>query len=97
MRFASSPLELLVSAKSEDIIAHDICLAVVLMKSAVGCAVHHVAGRDNPAASFVKVDTPTAIAQAGNIVPKIIFDARPWLRAERVNAAHVAQNRTVPV
>src|SRR5438552_295881 len=97
MRFGSSALKLMVAREREDVIAHNIRFAVMLMKASVSRAIDDIVFGEDAAAAFIKINSPPAVANTGNIVPEIVSDDRPGLIAKGVNATHVAQGWTITV
>lgn len=93
----ASSLQLRVAAKSEDVVAHNVFFSVMLMKSAVRRAKDDVVFRENTGAAFVEINSPTAVTKRRDVVPKIITNHRARFVAERVDAAHVAENRAVAI
>ena len=97
MRLGPRALELVVAAEGKNIISHDVGCAVVLVKPAVRRAVNQITLGNDAAAAFIEIDTPAAILPTGDVVPKVVADPRSGLHAERVDAAHVAQDRPVTI
>ncbi len=90
-------LELVITGEGEDIVLHGVRFTVMLMKTAVRSAVNDVVLGEDPAATFVKIDTPSPITDSRGIVPKVVADNRARLLAEGIDTRHIAQNRTVPI
>src|SRR6266568_6606834 len=72
MRLGTRALKLIIAAESEDIVADDVGLAVMLMKPAVGRAINNVAFGEDAAAAFVEIDAPAAVAHTRDVVPQIV-------------------------
>ena len=74
--------ELRLFAKSEDVIADDILAPVVLMKAAVLGAVNNVVLKQDLAAAFVGIESPTAVRKARHVVTQVIPLHRAGLDAQ---------------
>src|SRR6266576_3346545 len=63
----------------------------------MGRVINQIALSQNAAAAFVEINAPATITHGGDIVPKIVHNSGARLLSERVNAGHVAQDRTITV
>ena len=97
MVFGAGALELVVAGEGEDVVAEEVGFAVVLMEAAVGGAIDDVAFGQNAAAAFIEIDAPTAVAEAGDVMPEIVANGSAGLFAQGIDAAHVAEDRAVAV
>src|ERR1051326_5982242 len=90
-------LELVVAREGEDVVSNEVGFAVMLMETAMRRAINEVALGKNPAAALIEINAPAAVPDAGDVVPQIVTNNGARLFAECVDAAHVAQNRTVAI
>src|SRR6267142_1761793 len=97
MRFRSRALDLMIPRESEDIVQQNVRLAIMLMKTAVRCSIHQIALIQDAAAAFIVVNSPTAVAPTGHIVPQVVDNACAGLFAQRIDPAHVAQGWSVTI
>src|ERR1041385_5119945 len=91
------PLNLLVTAKSKNVVKNAIGFPIVLVKAAVRGAIDKIALRENTAAAFIKIDSPASVTSSRYIVPQVIDDLAAGLTAQRINASHVAENWSVAI
>ena len=76
----------------EDIVAHGVVPAIVLVVSGVRHVVDEVVLPDDALAAFVVVKPPAAIVGGADVIDDIVGDARPEARSQRVDAAHVGHD-----
>src|SRR6267378_3329800 len=69
----------------------------MLMKPAVSSAIDHVTLRENATAAFIKVNAPAPVTCGCHVMPEVVYDPRPRLFAQRVDASHVAKHGTVAI
>ena len=82
--------DLRVAAEREDVVAHHVVAAVVLVESAVGRAVDEVVLQDDAGAPLVGVEAP-ALVVPRDVVDHVVPHHRPGREPERVDRPHVRQ------
>src|SRR5262245_25441449 len=75
----------------ENIVPHEVFASVMLVKAAGLGVVNEVILEPDASAAFVRVKPPAAIGVGVDVVKDIVTNRRAFRRAERVDAAHVAQ------
>jgi hypothetical protein len=75
----------------DQVVPHPVVASVMLVETRVGAAVHDVVLHHDPGAAFVGVERPSAVAIAADVVEQVVPHDCPRLRAQGVDAAHVAE------
>src|SRR5262249_57248196 len=68
VRLDPRALDLRVAAKGEDVVAHHVLLAVVLVAAAVGRSADHVVLSEDVGGSLVEVDTPASVLHTAHLL-----------------------------
>ena len=91
MVFGAGALHLGRGRIREDVVLNQVVLAVVLVEAAGLGVVHDVVFRHNVRRALVEVDPPAAIGGRQDVVNEVVRQAGAVLVAQRVDAAHVAE------
>ena len=86
-----------VAAAREDVVAHDVLAAVVLIEDLRPGVVADVVLHQEVRAALVQVDAPAAVVGLVNVVDEVAAQDGARLHAERVDAAHVAEHALAEV
>src|ERR1035441_1852605 len=97
VRFLAGAPDLRLLSKSKNVVPNHVFASIVLVKATILSVVDDIVLNPDLAAPFVRVDTPAAIGVARNIVAEIVPLHRSGLNAQRVDAAHVAQQAAANV
>lgn len=97
MGFLAASLNLGIPPEGEDVVADDVFPPVVLVEASMGRTIDDVPFGNNVCAPLVKVDPPASVTEACNVMKKVETYNRPRLNTQRVDATHVAQDRSIPV
>ncbi len=97
MIFQPRGLDLLFLAVGQDVVPQHVLLAVVLVEAAGLGAVDEVVLEENAGAAFVGIHSPAAVGIGIDVVEDVVADDGAFGGAERVDAAHVAQQAPAEV
>ena len=97
MIFQPRGLDLLLLALGEDVVPQHVLLAVVLVEAAGLGAVDEVVLEEDARAAFIGIHAPAAVGIGIDVVEDVVADHGAFGGAERIDAAHVAQQAPAQV
>src|SRR5512140_691601 len=92
MGFGAGDGDLSFLAKSQDIVPEDVLFPVMLVDAAVAHVINEVIFQEDAGAGLIRIEPPPSVARRVDLVNDVVANDCAFRWAERVNAAHIAQN-----
>ena len=91
VRLRPRPLQLLQPSECKDVVADNVILSKMLVKTAALGPINKIVLDQYPAASLVGIKPPATMSRTLNIMGHIETHSRPWRYPQRINRSHVAE------
>ncbi len=92
MGFGPRALQLGLGVEGEDVVVDEVGFAVMLVETGALAAIDDVAFEHDSGTAFVGVKAPRAVFEFRDVVNEVVAEDRSGLKAEGVDAAHVAEH-----